>query len=509
VPFAQLPAASLGILAVTGLAQLLRISASRAFGAGLLWISTPVLLRQVSEAGNDLWIGAWLLTSVFFALRFARTHRSAYFFFSIMSASLAVGTKFLGIVYLPIVTLVWILVQRWNRSAGSSVRPRHFLVGSALAVLVGGFVYIRNIATCGNPLSPLRGSIAGHEILPGFVDSDFFFESAEMTLGFSELFVSVRAFADGGVGFLAAIVGIVIAARVLLSRPEHEERIAAVAALASTIAFFFFVPYRYHRFAAFPLGLTLPFFVRRAPPPVFLGAIFVNLAGASLYLGKEMILGPRTITWTPWSTVLVLMIIATAGLGFALTRVRRSKGFATPAWLVAGVAALLTIAALEPGYEERRFDAWKLRWSHERVRAKGFAIQADRADWANCWARVAEYTGDRPSKVAYAGSNLPYPLRGKRLRNEVFAVPPTTDCEDSYFDWGNDMFNPTSDLDSTAWLRRIWERGADLLCIFREEGKQWTPELEWAAARPADFEPLWRSDHAALFAVRPSEGAVP
>ena len=99
VPFAQFPAAFLGCVAVAGLARTLGGSRSRAFLAGLLWISTPVLLRQVGEAENDLWISAWLLTSFFFAFRFADTNRGAYLACSLAAAGLAIGTKYLGIVY--------------------------------------------------------------------------------------------------------------------------------------------------------------------------------------------------------------------------------------------------------------------------------------------------------------------------------------------------------------------------------------------------------------------------
>jgi hypothetical protein len=101
--------------------------------------------------------------------------------------------------------------------------------------------------------------------------------------------------------------------------------------------------------------------------------------------------------------------------------------------------------------------------------------------------------------VAYSGSNVPYPLRGWQLRNEILSIPSTVDCEDPYFDWGRDPYKPASNRDSTLWLQRIRERSVDMLCVFREEDRPWPGEMDWALSSQDTFLLQWRSQHAAIF----------
>lgn len=505
VPFAQFPAALLGCVAVVGLARALGISRNRAFVAGLLWIATPVLLRQAGEAENDLWISAWLLASFYLALRFADTKQGVYSTFSLAAAGLAVGTKFIGIVFLPVLAVSWISSFRSTRSSRRDFPTTHFMFGLGIALLLGGYAYLRNLVTCGNPLTPLQLVIAGHELLPGFITSQDFFESPERNLSIGEVFVSVRAFADGGASFAVGLVALLLASITALRRKlEYKRTVVTWAAVLSMIIFLFLVPNRHHRMAGFPLGLALPLVALRFSSPLLIFVMLINLAGASLYLAKGILLGPGAFAWSPWSTALSLLILAVVGLIWSTSHRRIFRRFLPIAYVLVGLGAVLTIAALEPDYEDRRFHAWEAYWGTLRSRAKGFQIQSDRADWANCWSQNARLTSANPSTVAYSGSNVPYPLRGHYLRNEILAIPSTIDCDDPYFDWGHDQFEQLSDPDSTLWLKRIKDHSVDVLCVFREENQPWPREMDWALYYDQDFELRWRAQHAALFSVRSS-----
>ncbi|HET9888340.1 MAG TPA: hypothetical protein VFR10_12615, partial [bacterium] len=279
-----------------------------------------------------------------------------------------------------------------------------------------------------------------------------------------------------------------------------KKTVVTYATVLAMVVFLFLIPNRHHRMAAFPLGLALPLFVLRSPTPLILIVQLINLGGASLYLIKALLLRSPVFLWNSWSTALCLLILGLAGvICFSFDQESWKR---LPARLaILASAAVLLIATLLPSYEARRFAAWQTHWSNQRARAKGLKIQSDRADWANCWSCSAELTRGGRSVVAYSGSNLPYPLRGNSLRNEILSIP-IADCGDPYFDWGHDCFKPSSETDSTRWLQRIRDHGVDVLCVFREETRPWPREMDWALEDRADFELRWQAEHAAIFSVR-------
>jgi hypothetical protein len=352
----------------------------------------------------------------------------------------------------------------------------------------------------------MRLEIGGREILPGFITAQDFFGSPERNLSISDVFVSVRAFADGGASFAAGFVGLVLAATTVFSRKhDYKHAVLIWATVLSMILFLFFVPNRHHRMAAFPLGLALPFFVIRCPNPLLLLIMFINLAGASLYLIKGILLNSPVFIWTPWSSALCLLILGFAGLLWLSFRQQLAKAFLLPGLGILTAFSILSIATLLPGYEERRFSTWEVHWGNQRARNKDLQIQSDRADWARCWSRSAKLTEANGAVVAYSGSNLPYPLRGKNLRNEILSIPVTIDCKDPYFDWGHDTYKALSDPDSSLWLQRLQDHSVEVLCVFREEDGPWPREMDWALSSQDFFELHWRCEHAAVFSVNPHD----
>jgi hypothetical protein len=229
--------------------------------------------------------------------------------------------------------------------------------------------------------------------------------------------------------------------------------------------------------------------------------MLINLAGASLYLLKGILLHSPVFIWTSWSNALCFMILGLAGLLWRSIRQRPPRPLPLARLGILIAMAVFSIATLLPSYEKRRFTVWEAYWGNQRSRVEGLQLQSDRADWAKCWSRSAQLTEGRRSVVAYSGFNLPYPLRGRHLRNEILSIPGTIDCKDPYFDWRHDAYKAHSHLDSTLWLQRIQDHSVEVLCVFRKESGPWPHEFSWALTNERDFQLRWRAEHAAVFSV--------
>ena len=130
------------------------------------------------------------------------------------------------------------------------------------------------------------------------------------------------------------------------------------------------------------------------------------------------------------------------------------------------------------------------------------------------WQRLEAASGPRGSRVAYAGTNIPYYLFGKSLRNQVEYVN-----IDGHRDWllhdyhrqatregAGNWPNPRpgwdrSNADFTAWLANLDAAGIQLLVVTRvnpAEGSHnvadrdgFPIERSWAELHPERFELLY------------------
>jgi hypothetical protein len=174
---AQIPAALLGALAVVGLGRCLGRSVDSSLWGGLLWISTPVLLRQIFNADSDVWSSAWILVAVYFAMRFGSSGRGVHLGLGLLAGGLAIGTKYTGLVYLPVLLGVLIFGWRKHSGRGRGILWIALLLGIGGALAVGNYAYVRNLVNGGNSLLPMRVSLGGWTLFPGVVDSRYYFQS--------------------------------------------------------------------------------------------------------------------------------------------------------------------------------------------------------------------------------------------------------------------------------------------------------------------------------------------
>jgi hypothetical protein len=292
-----------------------------------------------------------------------------------------------------------------------------------------------------------------------------------------------------GMGFgLAATLGL------LRVRPPLELAIATLGLALFWIA----VPYQESRFLFATFGLGAVALGRAAArPPAWLGwgAVGLAIAGALLEF--------------PTPDRLALIPAAALGAGLAAAGRRLAPGLRRAA---AATAALALVAAAGT--------AIAVGLARARAEAPHYALgeEIDQA-WAWFGAQVHD------ARVAYAGSNLAFPLAGRGLSNRVAYVNVAGGPRDLLHDFarrpspaGGVATTPEpapyrEGADFETWLRNLRADGSQLLFVsamypivqrnVAADGEGFPIERAWADAHPGLFSLRYGSPAARIYAVAP------
>ncbi|CRI64591.1 conserved membrane hypothetical protein [Thiocapsa sp. KS1] len=151
--FAHLIHAFAGVLVAVGVFSVGRRYFDRRVGF-LAAVQTIVATLWFYETAYvDLGVGLFLFFG-FAALALAREQRDArWIYVAAFFAGLAVGTKYQGLFYLPVLALLVLAVER---------RPSVLVRAALVLFFVGGYWYLRNLWVSGDPLHPIGGGLFGY-----------------------------------------------------------------------------------------------------------------------------------------------------------------------------------------------------------------------------------------------------------------------------------------------------------------------------------------------------------
>jgi len=395
-------------------------------------------------------------------------------------------------------------------------------------LLLTGYWYAANAWRSGNALYPLQVSVFGRTLLTGWHDSKvmalspYFIDPRDLN-ALADMLMQVLdpRLAPLWVGGLLA--GGWLAARGTDPRTRQVIRGLAVLAVLNLAIYWLAIPYRtQQRFmfhgvalAAVPLAALLD------------RARWLRLAAVALL--ALHVLTPMSWPWAggnqpdhhariPWdrsemipNALPALVIVPTERLGgsdplnawIGVAAVLGVGGLSLAAAAVAGRA----IARPSPG----RWVA--AAWAFGLLLAVGGLLSYPRGslprdrfyagfrDYYAGWMALDRLSGEKGSRLAYAGTNLPYFLLGPGLKNRVSYVN-----VDGRPDWlmhdyhrravrrgrpnwpdprpGWDREEP----DAEAWLANLRENQYQLLVVARHNvGEPWPIERGWADSRPGTF----------------------
>jgi hypothetical protein len=554
----QAPFLVLAALAAFGCARLVGAGRSASLVATCWFVSsTPLLLFSFEPNVDTIFVAGYLLAAYFF-LRFARGEGDfSALVLGALAAGAALGTKAVGVVFIPpLIALVIgaILVQ----SGPARTKVVRALVIALFPLVSGSYWFIRNGLLTGNPLYPLEIRVLGRTLLSGWYGPE-----AMRTSPYYLPLADWRSLVDILLAVLDPrlvplwIVSLTAGWTMKGSTPPATRRWAAVFALMAVlnvVLYWVCIPYRtQQRFmlqalglAVVPLATTLdrrrwlraaavllvglhlltpetwPFATRDQDVPWDLTRSIPNAVGSTVPLFSRIELAFRA----PESqrTTVGLSSLAATGLvavlmvwAWSWRSAPRNRSMRRTVFAIVATATFLALGFLDLWLGPGGFDS-------------RFRFFPPFPDFYRGWLQLDAWSGPTGSRVAYAGTNIPYYLLANGLRNEVRYI--NIDRHRAWLlhdyhrearalgrgNWPNsrpgwDRIQP----DFPAWLDNLAAERIELLVVTRvnpaegihnaADAENFPIERQWAESHPERFKPLYgQSEHDPwfrLFQVRP------
>lgn len=498
----------LALLGAAGLARELGARAGSAWSGAMFALMAPLFVDEGRAAFSDLAVAAFFSAALYFLIRAVKTKRAADLGFGVAAAGLMIGSKYTALLLLvPIVPLLALAAAR--------VRGREavgaWAAGIAAGTAGGGVWYLRNFWLSGNPVFPIRVTIAGHELLPGLYGRAEMLDWVFHREGGAAWLDVARTNASPGlllVGAAAMLWGGTVGLQRARQRPSDSPGQSGTARIAGLLlAYVCLIPLCVDRLN-WHVG---PYQMERFWIPAI--PVLAGIAGAVWSPRRRLLFAGLGLGW--------------AGL-FAMPTPDTTDTF-TWRWLAAGLPVSGVLGWLAAA-ADRRFTAaghartqtsrfvavlagallflllpWALR-SYEVRRA----ARLDAFKYGPAWSMLP--CPDAGVTVAYTGANVPYPLHGPRLRNRVLYISSGGDVSPRDHELVQAMrgarlpkfLTPEPMLSNLRLCPRQWARAlvganVDFLFVMRlmkygtinvaHDALDWPLEESWARAVPELFAP--------------------
>ncbi|MGE5346967.1 MAG: interleukin-like EMT inducer domain-containing protein [Acidithiobacillales bacterium] len=482
--WSELPFALLAPVAAAAIAGALGISIDGAIVAGLFYLAVPRVFgggQMMLTAGNDNLVAFLTAASVLAALLLFRRGSPGTAVFTGLSVGLLCGTKYIGLLYaIPLSGLVGLSLVLSRRAGGFPRRLRLLGLLGGVVFLAGGYPYLRNTITMGNPIFPVSVALFGKSIFRGWPWVSVASRDAAFHM-WRFLWERVDYF---GPLFRIVLLPAAVLAPVggLLFRGRSRRRRLFETAIFLLPAVFYaeFVllmgdhrDIRYFVGAVLLVGVGAIWLVSRLPRQTATFFFGVLAATAAAGTTVELPYGRMAITF-----------VAGAGVGMASWLAQKGRE-PIPAVLrvaprLTGVAVVLAVVAASSmlsGYRERR----------------GIGEPVAR--------KLAAMTREHPSSIAVVGMNQPYSYFGPALQNLALYVPTHSDLKASYYEWGGTDILPRNHVHEGEWRRNLRSLGIGYIVVERTGDP--FPELAWIEADPDEFPLLLRDGPTDLYRVNP------
>lgn len=405
-PFYLIGAAAAYLLAV-------RCGASRAHAryAPTLFLMAPPIAAEAAGADVDLIAAAMFVVAIWLALVARESNRRRDWALWGCAAGLFVGTKYLAVVYAPVIVFIALLPT-----------PRMRLLWGLPGILaLGAPWYIRNWIVAGSPFYPATFTIAGVTLGHGAYTHQAMLQSFMHTT--SPLLLGVSLVHAFGTNYFLVLAPVIVAAIIgVCARRQWWPAAAVVMAIGGVVALCW-IAVGDNTDARFLLpAVTLS----SALAPLAFGAsarwnavlhawLIAGLLWVLVGIDRQIQLSVPWFMgdWLPLrglidpSFTVVFILIAAASAVLCGIGMGRRRPVAT-AVLLTGVTAAVLGAGAERWCAPVRCEFVRVDDPH--IRLAYFFGQRWLIDHA------------RSAHVAYAGINLPYPLSGSDLANTVYYV---------------------------------------------------------------------------------------
>lgn len=118
----------------------------------LIFLSTPLITRTSSWAYVDIPLTFYFLLSLYLLLKFFKEGRQALLFSSALACGFAVGIKYLGLIWLGLISLTFF-------EQPDTKRKKDYMLFLVIAILFASPFYLRNLIETNNPFYPFLYSL--------------------------------------------------------------------------------------------------------------------------------------------------------------------------------------------------------------------------------------------------------------------------------------------------------------------------------------------------------------
>ncbi len=466
---------------------------ARRLGAGRYWpyatflmLLTPTVVRFAAAQYVDLLVGGVLLSAAFFALRWIEDADWGAAVLIGAGLGLAAGAKVLGVFYavLLAVPAVALARGRWRR------RVPQILAAFAIASLLGGFFYLRNVAWGSDPLALVclkTSSGPGNDGGSGLPRKNSVLDLWQPMIEkgwLVDTFLGITNPPELELGVGPQVFVLLLAALFLpfgLGRERWRQSLLAGAQVWAEIALWLTVPYSNHmnvfanvRYLMPGLGLAFAGGAalgerRRIGERWMEGIAVAFLAQGFLQLHAEMPHGVR----------ITIAFADLAAVALALSPALR--GFASRRWRELAAAALL-LALLGAPF----LTAFRVR-DRDRALASEFQVHLTSTRFfAGGWRWLDEHGGDGAVASVHAPNNyFQYPAMGPRLERDARYVNFNAADHRKAFEYPD--CQPRVDPDPRAWVANLAKQHIRWVHLSRYPQVDFSIEDRWAASLPGLF----------------------
>ena len=489
--WSQLPYALFSLVAVAAIARRLGLSRRSTAFAVIFYGSLKRVIVLSFTAGNDHVAAFFTLAALDAALAAGRHPRPGRFAATGLALGMLLASKYLGI-YNAITVLVVLGVsfvarrRNWHFERSAIALPGLAGLLAAVMLFSGGYTYLRNSVTAGNPVYPAPVYLFGQEILQGEEET-----SVAVRRDSPEGAIDVPRFLTQRKDLFGALFPFTLLPAAILAPLVAFWRRKVIAGIVLALPAVFFLQFLYlmydHRdIRYFLAGLALA--------AVGLAWLLdrAGVVGAGLRSLLLLVITVQSVRRLEKDSLLENLVALTLlAAAFLAPRARRwlaehrsafRRGWV--AWL-AGAAVLGASVALGASIEV--YQAKKLQ--------KRPAVLA-----------LEKEAGAAGARVAYVGLNAPYLFFGRRLENDVRIVPLTRNLDAAYYRWGGPVERPFEEGPYRRWKKNLADLNVRLVVVIRSSWED--PERRWMARRRTQFRRIYRDWETEIWRVRPGPAAA-
>ncbi|MFA4891375.1 MAG: hypothetical protein WC604_03435 [Candidatus Gracilibacteria bacterium] len=511
------------VFAVTGAYLLIRLGVGKVLSwvFPLLFLTSPIILKEVGNAHVDLLFALTFLYVILFVYEYVKTKganfATKYIIPVFLAFGLFLGTKYLAVPYafLPLVIFVFYFVKNFKRGVRLKML-RCLGFGIVGFVLVGGFWYLRNLIIAGNPVFPAEVKVGSLVLFDGFSGlTDKIMEwslwNNLASLDFAELknmalrYVFRTGFQTLVIGFSYVVLVVMVVVRALKKSFNKIDLL-----FLFSIPFFFYLylisPYTYNdfdaniRYSVLTLltgGSLVVYLMNRVGVAGvlrwFLGVLIAGSVVGTLWvtLGysdlPHEIFNLSFVDEYIWLfTVFVLKIVLIGVFAFVVF------GFKS----VQKVGILLSLAliplvlflgnsGISEVRENEKFDVLRHKYP------PNFESLINGFEWV-------EREVPDGSKIAYSGFHFHYPLYGAYFQRDAMYVN-INNCRDcDYYDYRDSGNGIMTDADINWWFSNLDGLSIDYVMLYDQVGFM-KFEPSWVQIMSDKFEKVFEDGGVAIY----------